>query len=244
MYASAALASRSEDCPEIPARIPAMARKTKAEALATRNAILDAAERMFCTRGVARTSLHAIADRKGLTRGAVYWHFEGKYDLLEALWERCMLPLEEAFAAIDAELADDPLARIRAKGRRVFWRITHDARVRNFLLIVLLRCEMVDEIADARGRMLAAREECLGTMAKEFAHAVAAGQLPGSVDVDGAAIGLHAVVDGLAYHWLLDRRRFDLERTGARALDAYLCGLGAEAPAAKRRTRRPALTAS
>ena len=219
-----------------------MARKTKAAALATRNAILDAAERMFCTRGVARTSLHAIADSKGLTRGAVYWHFEGKYDLLEALWERCMLPLEEAFAAIDAELADDPLARIRAKGRRVFWRITHDARVRNFLLIVLLRCEMVDEIADARGRMLAAREECLGTMAKEFAHAVAAGQLPRSVDVDGAAIGLHAVVDGLAYHWLLDRRRFDLERVGARALDAYLHGLG-EASTAKRRTRRPALTA-
>jgi TetR/AcrR family acrAB operon transcriptional repressor len=62
-----------------------MVRKTKAAALATRNSILDAAERMFCTRGVARTSLHEIADRKGLTRGAVYWHFKGKYDLLQAL---------------------------------------------------------------------------------------------------------------------------------------------------------------
>jgi TetR/AcrR family acrAB operon transcriptional repressor len=79
-------------------------------------------------------------------------------------------------------------------------------------------------------------------MAKEFAQAVAAGQLRRGVDVDGAAIGLHAVVDGLAYHWLLDRRRFDLERVGARALDAYLGGLGAGAPAAKRRTRRPALS--
>jgi TetR/AcrR family transcriptional regulator, acrAB operon repressor len=209
-----------------------MARKTKEEAQATRHRILDAAESMFCARGVARTSLHEIADSIDLTRGAVYWHFRDKYDLLLALWERAMLPIDEAFDEIDAEFAADPLARIRQKARRVFHRIVHDARTRNLLTILLLRCEMVDEVAAAREHILGQRDECLTKMAKEFAQAVGRGQLSRSVDPKAAAIGLHAVVDGLAYHWLLDPRRFDLEQTAAQVIDAFLAGM-VRTPAAR-----------
>jgi TetR/AcrR family acrAB operon transcriptional repressor len=204
-----------------------MARKTKAEALTTRNRILDAAEQMFCTRGVARTSLHEIADSISLTRGAVYWHFKGKYDLLTALWERCMLPIDQAFDEIDAELADDPLARIRAKSRRVFHRIVHDQRTQNLLSILLLRCEMVDEIRDAQAHILAERQQCLGKMAGEFRAAIALGQLPAGVDARLAAIGLHALVNGLSYDWLMDPGSFDLPRTAAFVVDRYLAGLAA-----------------
>ena len=218
-----------------------MARKTKAEAQETRNHILDAAEAMFCARGVARTSLHEIADRIELTRGAVYWHFRDKYDLLLALWERAMLPIDRAFDEIDAEFADDPLARIRQKGTRVLHRIVHDTRTRNLLSILLLRCEMVDEVAAAREHILACREECLGKMRSEFTQAVARGQIKTKIDIEHAAIGLHALVDGLAYHWLLDPRRFDLERVGLLALESYLVGI-VQAPAAKaaKRTAAPA----
>ena len=52
-----------------------MVRRTKAEAEATRTAILDAAEHLFQARGVSRTSLQDMAHAAGVTRGAVYWHF-------------------------------------------------------------------------------------------------------------------------------------------------------------------------
>jgi TetR/AcrR family acrAB operon transcriptional repressor len=222
-----------------------MARKTKAEAQASRHRILDAAEAMFCARGVARTSLHEIAERIGLTRGAVYWHFRDKYDLLLALWERCMLPIDQAFDEIDTEFADDPLARIRQKGERVFHRIVHDVRTRNLLTILLLRCEMVDEVAAAREHILSVREECLAKMRGEFTQAIRRAQLPSTVDPKFAAIGLHALVDGLAYHWLLQPRRFDLEKTGARLLDGFLAGLAVRrADAARpRRVRSRSRTA-
>jgi len=48
-----------------------MARRTKAEAAATREALIDAAEEMFMEHGVARTSLEQIARHAGMTRGAV-----------------------------------------------------------------------------------------------------------------------------------------------------------------------------
>ena len=61
------------------------------------NKLLDAAEYRFQSQGVSRTSLQAIAQRAGTTRGAVYWHFTDKTDLFNAMIERVSLPLKPAF---------------------------------------------------------------------------------------------------------------------------------------------------
>jgi AcrR family transcriptional regulator len=62
-----------------------MARRTKEEAEATRDGVLMAALDLFSEKGYARTTFSDIAKRIGMTRGAVYWHFENKETLLAAL---------------------------------------------------------------------------------------------------------------------------------------------------------------
>lgn len=62
-----------------------MARRTKEEAEATRESILSAALDLFSEKGFSRTTCSDIAKRIGMTRGAVYWHFENKEALLAAL---------------------------------------------------------------------------------------------------------------------------------------------------------------
>lgn len=62
-----------------------MARRTKEEARQTRESILRAALDLFSEKGYSRTALNDIARRIGMTRGAVYWHFENKEALLAAL---------------------------------------------------------------------------------------------------------------------------------------------------------------
>ncbi|MDH4764171.1 TetR family transcriptional regulator [Pseudomonas sp. CBMAI 2609] len=47
-------------------------RRTKEDAEYNRQTILDAAEALFITNGVSRTSLEMIARECGFTRGAVY----------------------------------------------------------------------------------------------------------------------------------------------------------------------------
>lgn len=64
-----------------------MARKTKEEAEETRLKILDAALDVFSRKGYSRTTFEDIAKQIGLTKGAVYWHFKTKSDLLVALIE-------------------------------------------------------------------------------------------------------------------------------------------------------------
>lgn len=58
------------------------------KAVATREALLDAAEKVFYEHGVARARLEDIAATAGMTRGAVYWHFKDKTDILTALLMR------------------------------------------------------------------------------------------------------------------------------------------------------------
>lgn len=69
-----------------------MARRTRQQALATRQSILDAAVHVFLERGFQRSSMQHVADRAGVTRGAVYWHFRSQLELLEALLDQTPLP--------------------------------------------------------------------------------------------------------------------------------------------------------
>ena len=62
-----------------------MVRKTKEEAENTRREILKAALEVFYQKGYSRTTFDEIAARINLTKGAVYWHFKNKPDLLVEL---------------------------------------------------------------------------------------------------------------------------------------------------------------
>jgi AcrR family transcriptional regulator len=64
-----------------------MARKTKEEAEKTRRQLLDAGLRLFATKGFAETSVEEVAGEAGLSKGAVYWHFDSKAALLRGILE-------------------------------------------------------------------------------------------------------------------------------------------------------------
>lgn len=72
-----------------------MARKTPEQAALTRQQIIEAAVRVFSRDGIAGSSLESIAREAGVTRGAIYWHFEGKQGLLQALLSEQLSPFEQ-----------------------------------------------------------------------------------------------------------------------------------------------------
>jgi TetR/AcrR family acrAB operon transcriptional repressor len=62
-----------------------MARRNKVEAEETRQKILTAALDLFVAKSYERTTFEDVARRIRLSRGAVYWHFKSKPDLLTEL---------------------------------------------------------------------------------------------------------------------------------------------------------------
>ncbi len=206
-----------------------MARRTKEDALVTRDLILDAAERVFQRRGVSRTSLQEIAEDAGLTRGAIYWHFDNKADVFDAMLQRVTLPMVASLKSPPEAEAADPLLHLRRNVASAFHQTVHDQQVQRVFEIASHKVEYVDELLTLRERHIAERDECMNDLHRLVSLAVDCGQLPKGVSVRPAAIGLHALIDGLMHNWLLHPASFDLEAVGTQALDAYLAGLGVAA---------------
>ncbi|MEW5993499.1 MAG: TetR/AcrR family transcriptional regulator [Candidatus Zixiibacteriota bacterium] len=64
-----------------------------------RDQLLKAAQALFVRKGYRATTTEAIARRAGLTKGALYFHFKNKEDILCELLRRALGQFADAFAA-------------------------------------------------------------------------------------------------------------------------------------------------
>jgi TetR/AcrR family acrAB operon transcriptional repressor len=214
-----------------------MVRRTKEDALETRNQILDTAERVFLKKGVSRTSLEDIAAAAGVTRGAIYWHFKNKADLFDAMMQRNSLPMEEMVARASDKDLEDPLAYVRGCALAVLERVTTDAQCRRVAEISRYKVEYADEMERLRARHIECRSGALAHIERGLRNAAQKGLLAPSVNPRLAAVGLHALVDGLITNWVLDPKYLSLARSAARLIDGYLDGLRAGDAKERRRAR-------
>lgn len=212
-----------------------MVRRTKADALATRNSLLDAAELLFQERGVSRTSLNDIATAAGTTRGAIYWHFKDKADLFNAMMERMTMPLEGTLAcsARTADSAADPLLSLRDSMMSALQQTATDEQTRRVFEVATHKVEYVSEMQAVRDRHLQVRNECIAMTEEILQRAVEREGIQLQVPIAAAALGLHVIMDGLIQNWLLDPGAFALVKSGHDTLEVYLAGLGFTPPDAR-----------
>jgi len=208
-----------------------MVRRTKEEAQQTRNALLDAAEREFSRRGVGATTLGDIAKAAGVTRGALYHHFQDKRDLVEAMTERALSPARELNSRGIAEGAPF-LPQLRDGFSKFLHLVVNNQQVRDTFTILYLKCEAVEANAAIRQFHKHEFNLCLTDMAADAAHAIARGELPPHLKPRQVAMAVFALIDGLLLNWLDEPHSFDLVTEGMAALDILLLGLVARQPAA------------
>ncbi len=207
-----------------------MARKTKEDALVTRDRILDAAEVVFEQRGVSRCSLQEIAQAAGVTRGAIYWHFENKADLVNAMLQRVALPLEEAISRSADPNTADPVLEVRNSLLNALRKTVACPQVQRVFVIKMQKLEYVDELQAVRDKRINTRVGLIDQVAIGLKRGMAQGQLDRRLPARASAIALHALVSGLIENWLLDPSAFDLVQVGEQALDTYLAGLSLPSP--------------
>ncbi len=204
-----------------------MPRRTKEDAERTRLRILDMAEREFQRRGVSRTSLEQIARAAGVTRGAVYWHFRNKADLFNAMLQRVTLPLEAEILRSGERTLEDPIAQIRGSYLAALRATVADPQARRVFEVALFKVEHGPTLRGVRERRLNGLRNRVAQVERGFRRATRLGLWRSALPARAAALGVEALIDGLITHWMLDPQAFDLVRTGAHALDAYLGGLRA-----------------
>jgi AcrR family transcriptional regulator len=155
--------------------------------------LIDAAERRFIANGFHATSVDAIADEAGYTKGAVYSNFRSKDELFLAVYERRMLKgLEEAEALFAAEpdvfaagarLADLVASR---RGRQDGWL----AVFFEFWAYALRHPEVRERFAAEHRRFTAPFAASLARLAEQTGHEPAE-------DPEKLAVAVNAMVLGL-----------------------------------------------
>ena len=202
-----------------------MVRRTKADALTTRGDLLDAAERLFSEKGVSSTSMNQVAEAAGVTRGAIYHHFENKLDLIDALMERVRLPVDDMRDELNKTHHDDPITLLRARCLHIIEQVQHDPHMQALVNILLHKCEYVDDALPIHIRHLSGRNDCIDECVHLAEQAKQQGLMAAQIDSRATIISLFSLIDGLMYNWLLDRDYFDLTPTARHAVDTFFAGL-------------------
>ncbi|MFD1328686.1 TetR family transcriptional regulator [Mycoplana ramosa] len=202
-------------------------RRTKAEAEATRQQILCAAERVFFRKGVSNATMEEVAKAAGVTRGAVYWHFANKIDVFMELYKSVPLPQEDMIAQeLESEDADVLAVVERAAADWLDTLAIDEQRQR--ILTILLRCDYSGEFAPVLEKQQNVDDDHKCKLESALTRAATKGQLSACWTPKSAASALRWMMKGLCSEWLLHGRRFDLAREGRDGVQRMIASLRPE----------------
>ena len=221
---------RKKPGPQARGRVDGRTRAARAEGREAREELLDAALRVFARRGYREASVDEIAGEAGYSKGALYWHFSGKEELLVALLEeRIDAPMRDRFGL----LASAPPERdMSVEASREFARQLGEAREallleREYWSLAIrdpeLRaryCERQKELRDALAAGIEARARHLGT--PEL-----------TMPAEDVARIVMSVIGGLGFDELIEPRTVRPELLGE-ALAVIYAGLVSRAQARPR----------
>jgi AcrR family transcriptional regulator len=182
-----------------------MPRTSAAVAAETARQIVDAATAVFASVGYGEASVDEIARRAGVTRGAVYHHYDGKAGLFRAVAFRAQELVATRVVAAAGE-SDDPVGQLRS-GCHAFLDAITDGPTARILLV---------EAPAALGWQ-AWRDGDAATSVKELREAIDAVGSLGAVEAEAATRLLSGAMNDAAL-WLGEHPSDDEARTAAHGI--------------------------
>jgi AcrR family transcriptional regulator len=197
-------------------------RRTKEDAARTREEVLAAAAEVFYENGVSGSSLDKIARRAGVTRGAIYWHFKDKSEVLTALHSEIRLPQEEIIGDALEHGHQDPLGLIESGSIEVLQILANDEHQQRIYAIMVLGCEFTEDLSDAAQRIIDANAQMYGKLQRLIAMAERQGMLSPAWTVDTAARAFQCSMNGLLAEWLRSGKSFPLLDVGEKLVHSLI----------------------
>lgn len=202
-----------------------MARRTKEEAMETRGSILIAAGEVFTAHGVSNASLAQIAEKAGVTRGAIYWHFKNKADIFEALHEQLHQSLIDSILEDLEKDHPQPLEQLEQLCVSLLLDIHNNAHKKRILEIFLVKCDY----SGCMERYLVLQNERKQghkeLFAKYFARAGKKGHIKADADSSILTLSLFCYLTGIVHEYLRNPQLFDMQSDAPRLMHQYFIGL-------------------
>jgi len=167
--------------------------------------ILDAATRVFSTKGYHATLVDEIAAEADTSKGGVYFHFPNKQAIFLALLDRLSVILRDRVEIAVAESPADPLQRAEAALRVVLETFGSHRRLARLFLV-----EALGAGPEFNARMIRIRADFAELIRVHLDEAVATGAIP-PLDTSVAATAWFGMVNEVVTHWALADQPGQLE---------------------------------
>jgi AcrR family transcriptional regulator len=151
------------------------ARTRKAESVARRDAILDAALTVFAERGFEAARLDDVAARAGVAKGTLYLYFKDKEALFEEVVRTAVSPIVERIGAL-AAAPDLSMANLLDGLFSLFEKEVLGTRRKLIIRLIIAEGPRFPRIAEFYYRDVIGR--IMPMLAKIAEHAVERGELP------------------------------------------------------------------
>jgi TetR/AcrR family acrAB operon transcriptional repressor len=201
-------------------------RRTKEEAAVTRQLILDAALKIFSSKGYSATRLEDIAEAAGVTRGAVYWHFQNKVQLYNTLVMEISSEKFESVIAQAIEAGGTYLEVLRQIHINVMDMVERYPEMRAVMELISYKVEeSIPELADTFRAKVDIVEEAVRQGADFLRRGVDQGVIRDDLDPMDMSWAWQAFREGVTRMWLMNPDTFSLIEKAPTLVDLYLRGI-------------------
>jgi TetR/AcrR family acrAB operon transcriptional repressor len=195
-------------------------RKTKEEAAKTKNKILKSALKVFLKNGYSKTSLADIAENAGYTRGAVYWHFKDKSEILEKINSKFFSRFSYKQSEI-LETSLNPMNKINEMININFPLLYNNKEFRDFIELTWFKTEIDQHEGLLQGKM-AITKTFNDTITILFQEASNEGALKKGVDPEIAALSVTSLINGIYRGYFVIPDKLQSEKTSKTIIENYL----------------------
>jgi AcrR family transcriptional regulator len=201
-------------------------KRTSEEAEATRLNILEAAARVFTSTSFNASRLEDIAREAGVTRGAIYWHFDNKQDLFRNLMQLRMGNITKYLSEIYlSELR--PAEKLRRLLLESLRSLETDSNYRNGIRLAMSISSQDQQLESMQIRMQQHIRMMMAHLESLLQECKRDGDLLPDVNVALAGGAIVAWYDGIAGLWLrtVGQPSFSMTRDAQELVKMMLRGI-------------------
>jgi AcrR family transcriptional regulator len=203
-------------------------RRTQAERRAlSRQRVIDAAIAVISDRGYSGTTLAAIGEAAGYSRGLAHHHFGSKVELMRAVvaemerrfQQNVLRPPPAGQTGLDAVLSfvDDYLAYVAASG---------PDRMRALFVLMFESLAGAPELRPIIAEMSATRRVFIRLLIEQ---GIADGTIRPEIDAEAQAVVISGLVRGATHQWILEPAGVDLSAVSDETRAMLRCRLARDA---------------
>ncbi|MCB0503861.1 MAG: TetR family transcriptional regulator [Cyclobacteriaceae bacterium] len=195
-------------------------RKTKEEALLTKKIIVSKAVKLFKQKGFIATTLEEIAVEANVTRGAIYWHFKDKLDIVDELINKERENMTHMLTSIFEEEIS-PYSKIQKAVDHIVKHFFGSESFRDFIDITWFKIEysQLSRLKESKAEMTDYFINTIEALAKD---AQTMGEIKKELDAFHIAITITNMINGMYRLYFIMPGRGSTEKEAMDAFTTYL----------------------